>query len=274
MRIAVTGSSGKLGSVFISAALARGCNIISIDRKPSESAANHERLQTHHFDLADFSNTLTALKGADALVHMATHGPPGIDSDERLHNNNVTASYNVLRAAAELGISRVCMASSVNAIGMLYSREPRFDYFPIDEKHASYTEDPYSLSKWIAESQAQSFARRYPKMSIASLRFHWVVADSSVARKAYASNIKTAANQLWGYTPLAMAVDASLASLTAAFAGHEVLNVVAPDSAVEDASLTLASRYYPSVPIVGDLSGRRSFFDTSKASQLLKCHSD
>ena len=269
MRVAVTGSSGKLGRAFISTALTRGYDIIGLDRRPSELAANHERLQLHHFDLADFSSTMAALKGAEALVHLATHGPPGTDSDERLHNSNVTASYNVLRAATELGINRICMASSVNAIGMLYSRRPHFDYFPIDEKHSSYAEDPYSLSKWIAETQAQSFARRFPKMSIASLRFHWLVADRSVARRAYESNIKTAVGQLWGYTPLGMAVDACLGSLTAAFPGHEVLNVVAPDSAVEVASFTLASSYYPSVPIVGDLSGRRSFFDTSKASQLL-----
>ena len=269
MRIAVTGSSGKLGRAFISAALTCGYDIISIDRRQSQLATKHERLQTHHFDLADFSSIMAILKDAEALVHLATHGPPGTDSDERLHNNNVIASYNVLRAAAGLGISRVCMASSVNAIGMLYSKEPRFDYFPIDEKHSSYAEDPYSLSKWIAEAQAKSFARRYPKMSIASLRFHWLVADRSVARRAYESNIETAANQLWGYTPLGMAVDACLASLTAAFAGHEVLNVVAPDSAVEEASLTLAGRYYPGVQVVGDLSGQRSFFDTSKASQLL-----
>ncbi len=61
--------------------------------------------------------------------------------------NNVVGSYNALRAAAEHGITRICQASSVNAIGLSYSRTPRFDYFPIDEAHPNYSEDPYSLSQ-------------------------------------------------------------------------------------------------------------------------------
>ena len=34
-------------------------------------------------------------------------------------------------------------------------------------------------------------------------------------------------------------------------------------------SLELARQYYPDVPIRGDLSGHRSFFDSSKAERLL-----
>jgi len=35
-----------------------------------------------------------------------------------MHNINVTATFNVLRVAADLGIDRVVLASSVNAIGL------------------------------------------------------------------------------------------------------------------------------------------------------------
>lgn len=57
-------------------------------------------------------------------------------------------SYNILRAAAELGIARVAQASSINAIGGYLSQGgPTFDYFPVDEQHAARPHDPYSLSK-------------------------------------------------------------------------------------------------------------------------------
>lgn len=45
---------------------------------------------------------------------------------------------------------------------------------PIDEKHATYAEDPYSLSKWECEQQCDSFVRRYESMRIASFRMHEV----------------------------------------------------------------------------------------------------
>ena len=76
-----------------------------------------------------------------------------------VHNNNVVSSYNALRAAATAGVRRVCQASSVNAIGGRFSRwPPRYDYFPVDEQHPTYAEDPYSLSKWICEQQADAIA--------------------------------------------------------------------------------------------------------------------
>ncbi len=34
-------------------------------------------------------------------------------------------------------------------------------------------------------------------------------------------------------------------------------------------SLELAARHHPEVPVVGDLSGHRSFFDSSKATRLI-----
>ena len=45
---------------------------------------------------------------------------------------------------------------------------PRFDYFPIDENHPNYSEEPYGLSKWICEQQADSFARRHEDIRIAN----------------------------------------------------------------------------------------------------------
>src|SRR5207302_4146550 len=126
-------------------------------------------------DLSDYEAFEKALHDCDALIHMAAIPSPGHHPDHVVHNNNVVSSYNALRAAAELGIQRVCQASSINAIGMAYSRRPHYDYFPLDERHPTYNEDPYSLSKWICELQAESMVRRYEDMTIASMRFHGVV---------------------------------------------------------------------------------------------------
>ena len=51
--------------------------------------------------------------------------------------------------------------------------------------------------------------------------------------------------------------------------GHEVFYLAAPDTTVDVASRELAARFFPNVPIRGDLSGRQSFFDSAKAERIL-----
>jgi UDP-glucose 4-epimerase len=186
-----------------------------------------------------------------------------------VHNNNVVGSYNALRAAAEHRIMRICQASSVNAIGLSFSRAPRFDYFPIDEKHQNYVEEPYSLSKWICEQQADSIARRYEEVSIASLRFHWVTTDRDVARREYLKAPEAGRLHLFGYTLLSAAATACLRSVATDFGGHEVMFIVAPDTASDTPTLELARRFHPDATIRADLTGHRSFFDSRKADRLI-----
>ena len=57
--------------------------------------------------------------------------------------------------------------------------------------------------------------------------------------------------------------------LTADFWGHETFYSVAPETAAATPSLELKQRFFPDVPLRGDLSGYRAFFDCSKAARLL-----
>src|SRR6185503_10789930 len=213
MKIAVTGGSGRIGKTIVEMALAQGNNVVSIDRvSPGDNAAqsNITYIQADITNYAAFEN---ALRGCDALVHMAAIPAPGSHPDHVVHNNNVVGSYNALRATVEVGIQRVCQASSVNATGLAYSRWPRFDYFPLDEEHPTYNEDPYSLSKWICEEQGNSFARRYENIVIASMRFHWVVRERPVATQAIGySQGDAGTKNLWGYTRFDSAAWACLLS--------------------------------------------------------------
>jgi nucleoside-diphosphate-sugar epimerase len=270
MKIAVTGGSGKVGQAIVEMALAQGNSIVSIDRVAPNQNADRPDFKYVQADLADYAAFEAALRGCEALIHMAAIPAPGHQPDHIVHNNNVVSSYNALRAAVEVGIPRVCQASSVNATGLGYSRWPRFDYFPLDEKHPTYNEDPYSLSKWICEEQGNSFARRYENMVISSMRFHWVIPDrnTAVEAKRY-SQTKAAVKNLWAYTRADAAARACLLALTADFTGHEVFYITAPDTMADEPSLELKQEHYPEVELRGDLSGRKSFFDSSKAERLL-----
>jgi UDP-glucose 4-epimerase len=267
MRIAVTGGNGRIGQAVIDLALSQGHSIINIDRQPGadpEDDVTHLELDTTNYDAFE-----TALQDCDALIHLAAIAFPGRHPDHVVHNNNVVSSYNALRAAAQVGITRVCQASSINATGGAYSRWPNYDYFPLDEKHPTYNEDPYSLSKWICELQADSIVRRFEQMTIASLRIHGVVMQPADSRKwqKYYSNVL--AKHLWGYTTRDATARACLLGITADFGGHERFYIVAPQTMMEEPSLTLKEKYYPEVPIKGNLRGNSGFFNCRNAEQLL-----
>jgi UDP-glucose 4-epimerase len=220
-------------------------------------------------EVTDYDALVAAFAGCDAVIHMAAIPAPFRDPDHIVHNNNVVGSYNALRAAVEHGIMRICQASSVNALGLSFSREAHFDYFPLDENHATHNEEAYGLSKWICEAQADTFARRYAEIRIASMRFHYVVPDRRIAEEAFNFETPDAAKHLWAYTLIGPAAEACLMSLDADFTGHEAFYITAPDTTMSIPTLELARRFFPDVPVRGDLSGRRSFFSAAKAGRLL-----
>jgi nucleoside-diphosphate-sugar epimerase len=269
MRIAITGSTGRVGSAIVDLALADGHSLVCIDRVAPAAGAERPNVTFVQAEMSDYDGLVNAMRDCDTLVHMAAIPGPGHHPDHVVHNNNVVGSYNALRAAAELGMQRVCQASSINAIGSAYSRLPRYDYFPVDEQHPTYNEDPYSLSKWICELQAESMVRRYEDMTIASMRFHGVVPDRALMAKWDSTDGEKLSKHLWGYTLFGPAARACLLSLTADIHGAEVFFIVAPDSISRVPSLELARRHFPNVPITGDLSGHRSFFNSNKAERLL-----
>lgn len=272
MRIAVTGGSGRIGRAVVDLAIAQGHQVVSIDRvaPPAETAAT-DGVEFVEAELIDYPSFEQAIAGCDGLIHMAAIPSPRGFPDYVVHNNNVVSSYNALSAAARLGITRVCQASSINATGASYSRWPRYDYFPLDEQHPTYNEDAYSLSKWVCEQQADSFARLYDAMVIASLRFHGVVPDRATAayRPPTTDAHEGRARGLWGYTLLDAAARACLASITASFSGHEAFYIVAPETTMDEPSAALQERYFPDVPVRGELQGHQSFYSSAKAEQLL-----
>lgn len=267
MRIAITGGSGGVGRATIAMAVKAGHTVVSIDHVPPPEALP-EGVEFVEASIADYDALVEAFRGCDALIHLAAIPSPGRHPDHIVHNNNVVGSYNALRAAAEVGIKRVSQASSINAIGAAFSRWPRFDYFPVDEQHPTYAEDPYSLSKWLCEQQADAFVRRFD-MTIASLRFHWVLPDRQTATELSSKNTEGASRHLWAYTPRMSAASSCLLGITADFKGHEVFFITATDTVFDTPSIDLAKQFYPEVEIRGDLSGNNSFFDSSKARRIL-----
>ena len=285
LAIAVTGGNGRLGRVVVDRLLNAGHRVRSLDRAapvvdpaaglhaPPEHAEAGAALRKIDADLNNLESLTEHLRGCDAVIHLAAFPGPFGQAPGVVYANNTLTNYNVLYAASSLGIQKVCLASSINALGGIASRRGRFDYFPVDERHPTYNEDDYSLSKWVGELQGDSFGRRFPTMTISSLRFHALVdhylKDHSHTKEKAEDGT---ARGLWGWTLLTEGARACELAIAADFPGHEVFFIVAPNTHSSIPTLELAEYAYPEVPIRGDLSGHKSFYDSSKAGRLLGWH--
>ncbi|KAI0663896.1 NAD(P)-binding protein [Cubamyces menziesii] len=285
MKLAITGCNGSVGTRVVLAALAQGHTVLGLDSVPcSEPLAglllHHSKVATvedspsrftfKRVDLTDFDAALAALEGYEGIVQLAAVRTPA-DYKVMAHNTNVVISWNILRAAAELGINRVAQASSVNVIPLVWTDRHDFEYFPLDEEHPCRPDEPYGLSKVICELQADTIVRRYPSMRVASLRLSWSLPSREEALRDDPERRK---NDLWGYVQEDSAAEAFLLAITGEngkWSGHEPFFIVAPDTSANEESVELWQTYWRHVPLKEgkDLSGRKAFFDCSKAERLL-----
>jgi UDP-glucose 4-epimerase len=217
-------------------------------------------------DITDLDQVRAALAGADAVVHLGALTHPRYPQP-LVFRTNVQGSHNVLVAAEEHGIAAVCTASSVNAIGGVFSKRARYDRFPVTEAHPSYAEDDYSLSKWILEQESAAAARRRPAAAFTALRFHALRDDFAHAHDTM--DAEHGATQLWGWTSFDSAAAACLLAVRRTTPGAAVCHIVAARTTGHAPSAELAQRFYPEVPVDRSLTGHTGFYATDAARAVL-----
>lgn len=272
MKIAITGARGTVGQEVVKLCAKEGHHTVQINRTDSE----YDGTPNSEMRTADAANnyeqTLEAFKGCDAIIHLAAIPNPVDKADSDVHANNVNSAFNGFRAAGELGIKKICYASSVNAIGLAYANQPlKFEYFPIDEEAPANPTGSYALAKMEAELQAKAFVNWFPGTKIACLRIHEVAGRNEVKKEHDEDFDGAGVKQLWGWVHPQATARACLLAVTKAdqFEGCEVFNVHAPTTAQETSSEELAKKYYPDAKIKADLSGNKAFWTTGKAKKIL-----
>lgn len=266
MRIAVTGAAGQLGRHVVERATGAGYEVVAVDLAVPDSAAVPAAVEWRPADITDLGQVREALAGVQGVVHLGALTHPRYPEPE-VFRTNVDGTHHVLVAAEEHEVGAVCLASSVNAIGGVFSATPRYDRFPVTEDHPSYCEDSYSLSKWILEQESAAAARRRPDAAFTALRLHALRDDHAHARATM--NELHGVSQLWGWTSFDSAAAACLLALHRATPGHAVCHIVAARTTSDTPSAELAARWYPDVPVDRLLSGRSGFYATDAAWAVL-----
>ncbi|KAJ9632287.1 hypothetical protein H2203_000691 [Taxawa tesnikishii (nom. ined.)] len=271
-KVAITGARGTVGQEVVKVCADAGYHTVQINRSESEPDNTPNSEMRTADTAADYEAIKAALKGCDAVIHLAAIPNPVDKDDHMVHSNNVNSAFNGLRAAAELGIKRVCYASSVNAIGLAYANRPlHFDYFPLDEDAPQRPTDAYALAKQEAEIQARAFADWFPGMKIACLRIHEVAPLADVQKEHKEDWENAAVKQLWGWVnPVATARACLLAVESDKLEGCEIFNIIAPTTTQETPSKELAKKYFPNAEIRGGWGeSNQAFWTTDKAREIL-----
>ena len=258
MRVAVTGSAGRLGRCVTEALPRHGHDVMSLDL-----AADNAGEPT---DLTDPDAALRALEGAEGVVHLArerfpyteqapydratrTWSTPDIAGDSLRFQRNVAMTYNVLAASASLEIPRLVIGSSLAVYGLYYPLRPALpDYLPVDEDHPRRPQDPYGLSKLAGEALCDGFAGR-GGMGIASLRFAGI-ADDAVYQRLIGRRddpMIRGFGSFWSYIDVRDAATACRLALEASFEGHEAFNICAPTTYLTTPTRALLQRHLPEV---------------------------
>jgi len=274
-KIVVTGGSGKAGKWIVKELLAQGYDVLNLDWKlPAEPLC--KTLIVDLTDLGQVHNALSLYASRDqipveAIIHFAAIPEAFLFPNDVTFRNNVMNTYNILEAAANLGIQKVVLASSESSYGIVYaSKFFAPNVLPMDENHPQLSEDSYGLSKMVNEMTGEAFHRR-TGMQVISFRLGNILEPKDYPRvKATFANPSERLVILWSYIDVRdMAVACRLAVEKEGL-GAQVLNLAADDSSTDVPNEQLIQTFMPELAgYAKNVPGRASFLSNEKIKEVL-----
>lgn len=196
--VLVTGGTGFVAGHVIEEVLRSGYQVRATVRSlgdPSRVAhlerlgtAHDGRLQLVEADLSEDAGWAAAVAGLDHVLHVASPFPSTAPRDEaELIGPAVDGTLRVLRAAADAGVRRVVLTSSIAAISAGRPRDEsrtrtEADWSDLDRSAV------YAKSKTLAERAAWRFADEHPELEVVAINpglvlgpLHHAAASTSLA---------------------------------------------------------------------------------------------
>jgi nucleoside-diphosphate-sugar epimerase len=281
-RIMFTGGTGKAGRHVVNYLVEQGHQVLNIDTKPLDNPKVRTLITditdsgqvfnafTSYMGLHEFDPSLRA-QPVDAVVHFAAIPRIMITPDNELFRINTMGTYNVIEAAVKLGIRKVIIASSETTYGLVFANEPKDPaHFPLDEDYDVDPMDSYALSKVLNEKTARAFALR-SGFDIYALRIGNVIEPHEyesfvpnwIADPAFRKRIA------WSYIDardLGQIVDLAVHKDGL---GYQVFNAVNDETSSALPTRELLERYYPDVPVKGELGEYETLLSNRKIRDVL-----
>jgi UDP-glucose 4-epimerase len=163
-RVLVTGGAGLIGSHIVDLLLAGGeCseivvfdNFVRGRRENLAQAVQHQSVKVVEGDIRDLKLLAPVMDGADVVFHQAAIRITQCAEEPRLALEVMAdGTFNVLEAAAQVGVKKVVAASSASIYGAA-------ELFPTPESHHPYgNRTLYGATKAFNEGLLRSFYEMY-----------------------------------------------------------------------------------------------------------------
>jgi len=273
MKLLVTGGLGKVGR-DVCLALAKSHEVTTFDM--GEGDGEFGCIQG---DVLSSEDVNSATRGTDGVVHLVGiwHASATARSIMEI---NVIGLLNVLEAAVANGVKRVCVASSIAAMGYscTQTKAPPPVYLPLDEKHPCKPDGMYGVSKLAGEELCKRYTRRYG-LSTVCLRLASVfTGDAKLSRSSaklrLAEDPGNRMRMLWSYVDVRDVAQAFRLAVDREDICHETLIISARTHCSKLDWMDLVQTFFPETQAVSDnesfpRTGRSSLFDISRAREKL-----
>ena len=264
MRVAVTGASGGIGRWVVRELRGAGHEVLALDNRPSDVVAGVTML-----DVADPRATVAALRGVEAVVHLAA--VPGTRTpDWEAFDPNVVTTYHVLEAVRAHGIPRAVLASSIWAYGYNPPAEDRLPpRIPLLEDDLVPTVNGYGLSKRLLEQMGREYVGA-TGCQVVCMRYPWVVQPGCYPGGPLGdpSSLPCRA-ELWSYVDVRDVALACRLAVERGGLGFVALNIGAADTRSALPSEDLARRFAPGAMVTRALAGYEALYSIERARALL-----
>lgn len=158
MTTLLTGATGFVGAAVLRSLVAAGHRVRALVR-PGSDRRNLKGIDCEVVtgDLIEIESLQRALRGCEAVFHVAADYRLWVPDREKMNRTNVEGTVNLLRAAAAAEVSRVVYTSSVATLRL------RSDGLPADEAcHAEWSDiiGAYKQSKFLAERAVKQWVEK------------------------------------------------------------------------------------------------------------------
>jgi UDP-glucose 4-epimerase len=159
MQILVTGGAGFIGSHLAERLAREGQQVRVLDNLSSGKRSNLAGLSGVDLiegDIRDASTVRAAMKGIDAIYHLAAVASVQASIDDPLgtHGSNFTGTLNLLEAARQQGVGRMIYASSAAVYGDTNA-------LPVSEKTIANPLSPYAADKLAGEHYLNFYSAKH-----------------------------------------------------------------------------------------------------------------
>ncbi len=161
MNVFLTGGSGYIGSHLLALLLERGNEVHALCRTSYQGPAGRKGLVIHRGEILDRAALHKGMRGCSQVYHLAGYARNWARDAAAFTEVNVRGTRNIIGVAAECGVSRVVLTSSVLSLGFANGR-------PLTEEQATTAALPtaYAESKREAENAALALAKDGPEVVI------------------------------------------------------------------------------------------------------------